>query len=117
MINKLKQFKLNNTSALQKTANLNQETYSIIGILLAIIGYFLVALMGVLQKPIILNVPIIVVIFFQSLIPVILISPAAIKSGLNINDTHTFFAYFIRISAGLACYAALSYDIRFMTIS
>jgi len=98
-------------------AKLSQEKNVTLGIIVSLIAYFFVALIGVFQKSISVSTPLVVTLFFQSMISLALIIPWALKDGVSIKHKDQVFTYVIRIFSGLACYAALFYIIRYMPIS
>lgn len=87
------------------------------GMLICLAAYFFVALVGIFEKPIKTEVPIITILFFQSFICLLLIIPESLKKSRELFKVQQPFTYLVRIFTGVACYGVLFYLIRFMPIS
>jgi drug/metabolite transporter (DMT)-like permease len=93
------------------------ESNPIKGILLCLLTYFFVSLMGICKKFISSQVPLPTILFFQSMICLLFITPQLMKTSIAHLKTPYFGTYLVRITTGLGCYATLFYIIKFMPIS
>lgn len=93
------------------------ETQPIKGILICILAYLFVSFIGVFKKLLVAPVPLIIILFFQSVTCFTLILPEAIKKGIKPIPKAHAITYTIRILTGLGCYLTLFYLIKYIPIS
>lgn len=87
------------------------------GILICLVSYLFMSLIGIFEKSISHTISLPTILFFQNSICLLLLLITANRNKFNSFRTQHFNTYFIRIAAGLGCYAILFDIIRYIPIS